>query len=84
MSQECLTIMLWIAIIVNWILIILNTAEFFRYRKQYSSLSTKLGDLKKELLGNQQQLAYYKSCCYGAEKKAELLEEELTKLKIKK
>ncbi len=84
MSQECLTIMLWIAIIVNWILIILNTAEFFRYRKQYSSLSTKLGDLKKELLGNQQQLAYYKSRCYGAEKKAELLEEELTKLKIKK
>ncbi len=84
MSQECLTIMLWIAIIVNWILIILNTAEFFRYRKQYSSLSTKLGDLKKELLGNQQQLAYYKSCCYGAEKKAELLQDELTKLKIKK
>lgn len=84
MSQECLTIMLWIALIVNWILIILNTAEFFRYRKQYSSLSTKLGDLKKELLGNQQQLAYYKSRCYGAEKKAELLEDELTKLKIKK
>lgn len=84
MSQECLTIMLWTAIIVNWILIILNTAEFIRYRKQYSSLSIKLGDLKKELLGNQQQLAYYKSRCYGAEKKAELLEEELTKLKIKK
>ena len=84
MSQECLTIMLWIALIVNWILIILNTAEFFRYRKQYSSLSTKLGDLKKELLGNQQQLDYYKSRCYGAEKKAELLEDELTKLKIKK
>lgn len=84
MSQECLTIMLRIALIVNWISIILNTAEFIRYRKQYSSLSTKLGDLKKELLGNQQQLAYYKSRCYGAEKKAELLEEELTKLKIKK
>lgn len=84
MSQECLTILLWIAIIVNWLLIILNTTEFFRYRKQYSSLSTKIGVLKKELIERQQQLAFYKSRCYGAEKKAELLEDELTKLKIKK
>lgn len=84
MSQECLTIMLWIALIVTWISMLLNIKEFLRYRKRFSSLCTKLGDLKKELLGNQQQLAYYKSRCYGAEKKAELLEEELTKLKIKK
>lgn len=84
MSQECLTIMLWIALIVNWISIILNTAEFIRYRKRFSSLCTKLGDLKKELLESQQQLVFYKSRCYGAEKKAELLEDELTKLKIKK
>lgn len=83
MSQECLTIMLWIALIVNWISIILNTAEFIRYRKRFSSLCTKLGDLKKELLESQQQLVFYKSRCYGAEKKAELLEEEISKLRKK-
>lgn len=84
MSQECLTIMLWIALIVTWISMLLNIKEFLRYRKQSRSLFTKLSDLKKELLESQQQLVFYKSRCYGAEKKAELLEEELTKLKIKK
>lgn len=84
MSQECLTIMLWIALIVTWISMLLNIKEFLRYRKQSRSLFTKLSDLKKELLESQQQLAFYKSRCYGAEKKAELLEDELTKLKIKK
>lgn len=83
MSQECLTIMLWIALIVNWISIILNTAEFIRYRKRFSSLCTKLGDLKKELLESQQQLVFYKSRSYGADKKAELLEEEISKLRKK-
>lgn len=84
MSQECLTIMLWIALIVTWILMLLNIKEFLRYRKQSRSLFAKLSDLKKELFESQQQLVFYKSRCYGAEKKAELLEEELTKLKIKK
>lgn len=84
MSQECLMIFLLIAIIVNWISIILNTKKLLRYRKQYNWFYSKLGDLKKELLESQQQIAFYKSRCYGAEKKAELLEDELTKLKIKK
>lgn len=84
MNLELLNIIIWILALSNLISTILNLKDLITYRKQYSSLFTKLSDLKKELLESQQQLAFYMSRCYGAEKKAELLEDELTKLKIKK
>ena len=84
MNQEILNIIIWILALSNLISSILNLKDLIRYRKQYRSLFTKIGVLKKELLESQQQLVFYKSRCYGSEKKAELLEDELTKLKIKK
>lgn len=84
MNLELLNIVIWILALSNLISSILNLKDLIRYRKQYSSLFIKIGVLKKELIESQQQLAFYKSRCYGAEKKAELLEDELTKLKIKK
>ena len=84
MNLELLNIVIWILALSNLISSILNLKDLIRYRKQYRSLFTKIGVLKKELIESQQQLAFYKSRCYGAEKKAELLEDELTKLKIKK
>lgn len=39
---------------------------------------------RRNIKGKQQELDYYKSRCYGAEKKISLLEEEITKLRTKK
>lgn len=46
--------------------------------------SEKVERYRKQAESKQKELEFYQSCCFGAEKKISLLEEEVTKLRTKK
>lgn len=84
MSLDAKNVITLIAVAMNVIAMLLNSGSALRTHRFFNATRDEIGKLKKELLESQQQLAFYKSRCYGAEKKNELLEEEITKLRIKK
>lgn len=84
MSQEVMNIVTWVAVSLNIFCLILNLKSFFKNLNAFFEWKKQTDLLKNKLDGMRQQLEYYKSRCYGAEKRAELLEEEVTKLRIKK
>lgn len=83
MSDEIINAMFAASIIA---LVISLTFDVKTIRLIYKNerVSKELECKKKQLLEKKNELDYIRGCLYGAEKKAELLQDELTKLKIKK
>lgn len=84
MNIETLSIIAMATALLNFVSLALNIDSTIKTYKFLQEKKEKVKSLKADIFHLQKQLDFFRSCLYGEQKKAELLEEEITKLRIKK